>query len=56
MQVHPDPKDLVTLLTIGLYTDVNADGVLKLQHYQDTYISLCTKIGCKNAIIIKPSF
>ena len=32
-------------------TDVNADGVPMLQHYQDTYISLNTyithKIGCK---------
>ena len=32
---------------IGPCTDVNADGVLKLQHYQDTYISHCTKLAVK---------
>ena len=44
MYVHPDLIDLVTLLTLGL---VNADGVLKLQHYQDTYIAHCTKLAVK---------
>ena len=34
----------------GPYTDVNADCILKLQHHQDTYISHCTKFGCKKAI------
>ena len=34
----------------GSCTNVNADGVPELQHYQDTYISHCTKFGCKKAI------
>ena len=33
-------------------TDVNPDGVPKLQHYQDTYITYCTKFGCRKAIQI----
>ena len=32
---------------IGPCTNVNAGGVLKLQHYQDTYISHCTKLAVK---------
>ena len=42
--------DLVTFLTLG-HAHLNADGVLKPQHYQNTYISLY-KIGCKKAIIL----
>ena len=34
----------------GPYTDVNADCILRLQHHQDTYISHCTKLGCKKAM------
>ena len=42
--VHPDLKDLVDTFYTGPCTDVNADCILRLQHHQDTYISLCTKI------------
>ena len=52
MCVHPDLKDLVDTSYIGPHTDVNADGVPKLQHCQDTYITHCTKCGCKKAIQI----
>ena len=50
MYVHPDLKDLVDTFYPRPHTDVNADGVLKLQHYKDTYITHCTKFGCKKAI------
>ena len=42
--VHPDPKDLGETFYTGPCTDVNADCILRLQHQQDTYISLCTEI------------
>ena len=45
--VHPDLKRSGDTSYIGPCTDVNADGVLKLQHYQDTYISHCTKLAVK---------
>ena len=45
--VHPDLKRSGDTSYIGLCTDVNADGILKLQHYQDTYISHCTKLAVK---------
>ena len=45
--VHPDLKKSGDASYIGPCTYVNADGVLKLQHYQDTYISHCTKLAVK---------
>ena len=45
--VQPDLKRSGDTSYIGPCTDVNADGVLKLQHYQDTYISHCTKLAVK---------
>ena len=53
MCIHPDLLKQIweTPLYTRPDTAINADGVPKLQHYQDTYISLCTKrIGCKKAI------
>ena len=50
--VHPDPTDLGDTSYIGPCIDVNADGVPKLQHYQDTCVSHCTKLGCKKTITI----
>ena len=41
--VHPDLVDLGDTSLPRPCTDVNAAGVQKLQHYKDTYISLCTK-------------
>ena len=51
MCVHPGLKDLVDTSNPRSCTDVNTDGVLKLQHYQDTYISLY-KFGGKKAITV----
>ena len=48
--VLPDLKRPGDTSYIGPYTDVNADGVLRLQDHQDIYMSLCTKFGCKKAI------
>ena len=45
--VHPDLKISGDTSHIGPCTDVNADGVLKVQHYQDTYISDHTKLAVK---------
>ena len=50
--VHPDLKDLVDTFYTRPCTDVNADGILRLQHYKDTYISHCTKFDCKRPYII----
>ena len=47
--VHPDLRRSGDTSYIGPCTDANADGVLKLQHYQDTYISHCTKLAVKKA-------
>ena len=49
MCVQPDLKRSGDTSYIGPCTDVNADGVLKLQHYQDTYHITLYKIGCKKA-------
>ena len=46
--VQPDLKRSGDTSYIGPCTNVNADGVLKLQHYQDTYISHCTKLAVKS--------
>ena len=53
--VYPDLEDLRDTFYTGPYTDVNADCILRLQHDQDTYISHCTKFGCKKAICNYPS-
>ena len=45
--LHPDLKRSGDTSYNGPCTNVNADGVLKLQHYQDTYISHCTKLAVK---------
>ena len=45
--VHPDLKRSGDTSYIGPCTDVNADGVLMLHHYQDTYISHCTELAVK---------
>ena len=45
--MHPDLKGSGDTSYIESYTDVNADGVLKLQHYQDTYTLICTKLAVK---------
>ena len=45
--MHPGLTDLGDTFYTGSCTDVNADGVPKLQHYQDTYMSHCTQIGSK---------
>ena len=45
MCVYPDLTDLGDISYFGPCTDVNADGVLKLQHYQDTYITCCTTLA-----------
>ena len=47
--VHPDLKRSGDTSYIGPCTDVNTDGVLKLQHYQDTYISHHTKLAVKRS-------
>ena len=45
--VQPDLKRSGDTSYIWPCINVNADGVLKLQHYQDTYISHCTKLAVK---------
>ena len=45
--VHPDVKRSGDTLYTRPCTNVNADGVLRVQHYQDTYISHCTKLAVK---------
>ena len=47
--VHPNLKRSGDTSYIGPCTNVNEDGVLKLQHYQDTYISHYTKLAVKRA-------
>ena len=48
--VYSDLEDLRDIFYTVPYTDMNADCILRLQHHQDTYISHCTKFGCKKAI------
>ena len=45
--VYPDLKRSGDTSYTGPCTDVNVDGVLKLQYYQDTYISHCAKLAVK---------
>ena len=45
--MHPDLTNLGDTFYTGPCTNVNADSVLKLQHYQDTYISHHTKLAVK---------
>ena len=51
--VHPDLKRSGDTFYTRPCTDVNADGVLKLQHYQDTYISHCTQLAVKRPTKIR---
>ena len=52
MCAQSDPKDLVITSYPKPCTDVNADDVMMLKHYQDTYMSICTRLAVKKAIMI----